>query len=370
MTTDAKFHPLSSEELLYRECDAMLKHALSNGKQIPPTLFTDFDSVKSKVPQLNGLKIMSNEWMSDSLPFLLGRDDIHTLAHAHNTLVRIVAPARPQTLLLYQYESVKNGRWQVFGSVPLIRRLLAVAAISLIALIAFATSPLVEITGQNTSLFDFHGLQLVMNVCFLLAAAGLGASFNALFRARTFVTDYTYNPTYEASYWIEIAMGLIAGVILSEFVVFDVSEGSDLGWIMGRKVTVSLLGGFGGLLVYKILNRMVYVLEGVIRQKTEDKLDYELKKMEAASIQKLTAERNNLAREITKIQSEIVYKDLSKNDLNKRLENLADNVVDDVYKPTRDIPAEDDLDFDRETNGNYTNLDNPEHEADEYTERI
>ena len=363
-----EFHPLSSAELLYRECTTMLKHALSNSFIVPPYLVTDLDSVQSKVPPLNSLKIMNNEWMSDSAPFQLSTDDILILANCHNTLVKIISPARPQTLLLYQYESIKSGRWQVFGSVPLIRRLLAVAAICLIALIGLGTSDMVKIVGQDTSLFNYDGLKLVLNAAFLIAAAGLGASFSALFRARDYVTNYTYNPTYEASYWIEFAMGLIAGLILSELVRFNVAEASgSYSTILGSKVTISLLGGFGGLFVYRVLNRLVYVLEGIIRQETNDKLDAELRTMEANTMKKITAERSTLAREITKIQSEIVYKDLTSGELNKRLENLVDNVVEDNYTPIRELPKEDDPFFDRETYVENTNLDSPEHETDEYT---
>lgn len=368
--TNQNFHPLQSEELLFRQCDSMLKHASSNGKQVPPHLMTDFKSVASKAPNLNNIKMMNNEWVSDSEPFQLSTDDMLVLANCHNTLVKIVAPARPQTLLLFQYESVKNGKWQVFGSVPLIRRLLAAAFISLVAMIALGTSDMIKLDGQNVSLFHYKGLGLILNAAFLLAAAGLGASFNALFRARNYVTNYTYNPTYEASYWIEFAMGLISGLILSELIYLNISDESSIGMIVSRKVTISLLGGFGGLLVYKILNRLVFMLEGIIRKDTDGHLDAELRTMEADMLKQVTKERNDLAKEITKIQAEVVYKDLKPGEINKRLENLVDGVVENEYKPVRELPSQDDIFFDRETDGNFTNLDNPEHEADEYTDRI
>jgi hypothetical protein len=115
------------------------------------------------------------------------------------------------------------------------------------------------------------------------------------------------------------------------------------------------------------LNRLVYVLEGIIRQETGDKLDAELRTMEANTMKQITAERSTLAREITKIQSEIVYKDMTSGELNKRLEGLVDNVVENNYKPVRDIPKEDDVFFDRETFVENTNLDSPEHESNDYT---
>ncbi|NJN77813.1 MAG: hypothetical protein HC803_05340 [Saprospiraceae bacterium] len=325
----------------------MLKHARESGFQVPEHLGTDFNSVIGKIPSLNSLKVLSNEWMSDTAPFQLSTEDMLVLGQCHNVLVKIVSPARPQTLLLYQYESMKNGRWKIFGSVPLIRRLLAVAFICLVAIIGLATSPLVKIDGQDMSLFDYNGLKLVLNAGFLLAAAGLGASFSALFRAREYVTNYTYNPTYEASYWIEFAMGLIAGLILSELVRFDVSGAEGYSMVLSSKVTISLLGGFGGLFVYRVLNRLVYVLEGIIRQETGDKLDAELRTMEANTMKQITKERSNLAKEITKIQSEIVYKDMTSGELNKRLENLVDNVVENNYKPVREIPIENDPFFDQ-----------------------
>ncbi len=365
-----EFHSLSSEELLFRQCDAMLKHATSNGSQVPPHLITDFKSIASKAPNLRSLKIFNNEWMSDSEPFHLSNDDVLVLANCHNALVKIVSPARPQTLLLLQYESIRKGRMQVFGSVPLIRRLLAAAFISLIALILLGTSDLIKLDGQNVSLFTYKGQALILNAAFLLSAAGLGASFNALFRAKSYVTNYTYNPTYEASYWIEFAMGLISGLILSELIYLNIDEGSSLGMIVSRKVTISLLGGFGGLLVYKILNRLVFMLEGIVRKDTEDKLDAELRTMEAEMLKQVTKERNDLAKAVNKIQAEVVYKSLKPNEINERLETLVSGVVEDNYKSVRELPQENSVFFDMETDGNYTNLDNPEHENDEYTERI
>lgn len=367
-TTNENFHPLSSEELLLKQCEAMLKYALNDGKQVPAHLISDLESVNSKIPKTISYKTNGNQWLSNSTPIVLSSDDVLILANCHNTLVKIVSPARPQTIMLYRTESV--GRWQVFFSVPLIRRLLAVAFICLIAIILLGTSSDVQLDGQNISLFNYKGWKLILNAGFLLAAAGLGASFNALFRAREYVTNYTYNPTYEASYWIEFAMGLISGLILSELIYFDISGEEGINMILSRKVTISLIGGFGGLLAYKILNRFVYVLEGIIREKTEDKIDAELKMLEAKSREALSESRIKMSKEITKLQAEVVYKDLKPEEVNKRLEDLANNVVENNYKPVREIPSQDDVFFDRELDGNFTNLDNPEHEGDEYTERI
>ena len=367
---EGEFHALSSEELLFRQCDAMLKHASSNGMQVPPNLITDFKSIASKVPNLNSLKNLNNNWMSNAGAFHLSTDDVLVLANCHNTLVKIVSPARPQTLLLLQFESGRGGRLQVFGSVPLIRRLLAAAFVSLIALILLGTSDLIELDGQHVSLFTYKGKALIMNAAFLLSAAGLGASFSALFRAKSYVTDYTYNPTYEASYWIEFAMGLISGLILSELINLDLSSEGSFSMIVSHKVTISLLGGFSGLLVYKILNRLVFMLEGIVRKDTADKLDAELRAMEAEMLKQVTKERNDLAKAVNKIQAEVVYKSLKPNEINERLEGLVTGVVDDEYKSTRELPKENSVFFDRETDGNYTNLDNPEHEDDEYTDKI
>lgn len=53
------------------------------------------------------------------------------------------------------------------------------------------------------------------SIKYYLAAAGLGVSFAALYKANTFIANGTFDPTYHASYWIRFFLGLIAGLILA-----------------------------------------------------------------------------------------------------------------------------------------------------------
>ena len=64
--------------------------------------------------------------------------------------------------------------------------------------------------GQEWLVLSGH--VLLYNLLFLIAAAGLGASFQALFQANRYVVAGTFDPKYESSYWIRFVLGLIAGL--------------------------------------------------------------------------------------------------------------------------------------------------------------
>ncbi len=109
---------------------------------------------------------------------------------------------------------------------------------------------------------------------FLLAAAGLGASFAALFLVNRYIAEASYDPKFEASYWIKFALGLISGIILAQLVPIGemtVEAGAPETGI-GRlaKPVLALLGGFSSALVYRILNRMVAAVETLVRGETRE----------------------------------------------------------------------------------------------------
>ena len=327
-----EYRQISDTEHLFRSCSVMLKHALDNGYDVPAALVNDFYAISSRHPKLTPLKINHKQMLSTSEPFHFSDQEIRVLSSVHSTLVRVISPAKPYTLLLLNADSQSNGSWQVFGSVPLLRRLLGASAICIIAMIFFGGFSNMQQYEQQ--LFDLRGIQLLLNFGFLLAAAGLGASFSGLFKARAYVSNYTYDAQYEDTYWTEFALGLIAGIILAEIV--DVSSFSTTGIKVGSKVTLAMLGGFSGMVVYRLLNRVVYALEALVRERTEDKFSADLRQMEAKSNEKIAVTRTNIAREITKIQSDLSYKTLTKDEVSHRLEGLVDGLVFDDYQSPND----------------------------------
>jgi hypothetical protein len=109
--------------------------------------------------------------------------------------------------------------------------------------------------SPNKGVFGATGDTKLYNALELVAAAGLGAIFYGLHKANRYVTRGSYDPKYEASYWIRFTLGIVAGILLA--VVLEV--GGNL-----SKPVLALLGGFAAEAVYKILVRFVEMLETLV----------------------------------------------------------------------------------------------------------
>jgi hypothetical protein len=221
---------------LQAETHAMLRHALANGLELPPALLAAV---------LNG--------KSDA-------DGLMPLAALHAQLVRIVAPARPGTLRLLQSQ-VEQGRFAaVLGPLVNIRRLTVAATVFVLSFVLISISPLIDGRALALNVYELSGLQQLVVTGFLLAAAGMGSAFQALFTALGYVSRATYDPVYDASYWIRISLGLVAGLMLAVLVPVD-SDGQSTA-AFGRPV-LALLGGFSVQLVHRVLQRTVDTVQSL-----------------------------------------------------------------------------------------------------------
>lgn len=228
---------LQLRQQMQAETHAMLRHALANGLELPPGLLAAVSACESA--DLEGL-----------MP----------LAALHAQLVRIVAPARPGTLRLLQSQ-VEQGRFAaVLGPLVNIRRLTVAATVFVLTFVLISLSPLIDGRALALNVYELSGLQQLAVTGFLLAAAGMGSAFQALFTALGYVSRATYDPVYDASYWIRISLGLVAGLMLA--VLVPVDNGSQPTAAFGRPI-LALLGGFSVQLVHRVLQRMVDTVQSL-----------------------------------------------------------------------------------------------------------
>lgn len=257
-TSDARrpFVPVNSSNedmdekaLLYhqveRECIAMMNHAFSSGMMVPPGLVGEFEQLG---PQ---------NFEKDT------RKRCERLASIHNRLSRLVKPAKPSTLLLIEDEMNKGGYWVFLGRIPLIRRMMATALLSLLCLIMCSLTAYINEESMKTNLFNSEGIELLVTFIFLLSAAGLGASFSGLFKANEYVLKGTYEPKYETSYWVRLVVGLISGILMTQLIPFE-ENGYGMTAANIGKPTIALLCGFSANLVYSILNRLVETVQSMV----------------------------------------------------------------------------------------------------------
>lgn len=234
-------------EQILGECEVMMRHAMGNGIPVPgPVAQTVERHLRSLIE-------------AGSEP--MGAAEVADLMKIHHRLSKMIAPANAQALLLLAHEREHGGPLSFLGPIPLIRRVMVAAIVCLIALIGFGCSPYVNAQKGTSDILTSSGLPLLLNELFYLSAAGLGASFATLFRAHRYVVEGNYDPKYDTLYWSRFILGIIAGLILVEFVPLE-TEGHSTP--LARPL-LAILGGFSATVVYQILSRLVESVGSIVQ---------------------------------------------------------------------------------------------------------
>jgi len=253
---------LNIRELLFQECRSMVEYAFANGLPVPIEVAKTIDELNPTASTPKELDEISEQ----------PNPNLDSLVIAHQTLSALVKPALPRTILLLETEHRSNHFWNFLGPVPIIRQMMIASLMSLLLFVAFAYSADVTVGAGN--ILSTHGMPLLKNLCFYLAAAGLGASFAALYKANSYITKGTFNPTYHASYWIRFSLGIISGLVLSVMVSesalntpteIPAIPSTDLIDHQFLRPMLAMLGGFSADLLYTILSRLVETVESLFR---------------------------------------------------------------------------------------------------------
>ena len=333
-----KNKPISPPTLysqLCQECQVMAEYALTSGKIIPePVLQTvyesscaentatkDISATSSNASKPNKQDADGDESQPKSTPTKHQRPgfDITPLARAHQQLVTIVKPAKPETLVLLASEKAKAGWWNILGPMPIIRCLIIVAILFLVIFIAVSLSS--DVTG-NANVPGDNGLSLLMNELFLLAAAGLGVTFAMLFKANSAIANGTYDPRWEGSYSIKIVSGLIAGLLLA--MLIPLPDTNDTFTNIFAEPLLALLGGFSSELLFRILNRLLKIVESLVTETAQRQADAQEEIVSLRTKEALAQERLSLATRVIKLQQDTANtaaKDMLKQVINELLGN-------------------------------------------------
>lgn len=213
------------EETLVEDVRLMLDHALATGRPVHPS------------------------WLDAARLDPSAPDAVRRLGRAHDGLSRLIAPATPLTL---RYLAANESRIRL----PLVRRLALLAMFFLTGFVVLELDPDV---GAGASTFEGgSGHELLVNLLFQLCAAGLGATFAALFAVNTRLRDYSLDPRDEFAAWVRIMLGLVAGLVVSQLVPIE-GEGRQFG-----RPLLALLGGFSVDVVYQTLKRLVDLASSLV----------------------------------------------------------------------------------------------------------
>jgi len=301
------------EKQLLLECNAMAKYAFSSGLKVSGEIV--------KVLELYSVKAeddVTENSPSDSENSKADVTDIRQLSLVHGQLSDIIAPAKPSAILLL--ETDESGFWKFLGPIPFIRHMLGIAIICLISAILLCMSEDVDGNPEHFNLFRNEGIPLLLNMLFLIASAGIGASFSALFTANRYITDRTFDPVFETTYWSRFVLGLMAGLMLAIIDPLKDKNVSGFGPPM-----LALLGGFSAVVVYRILNRMTTTLESMIQGDAKDTVAVREGAVKTRLEEKSSKERMQLSGMLTKFQSKL-YSGASSKELQQEVERIQESL--------------------------------------------
>jgi hypothetical protein len=322
---------MSLQHHILAECLAMVRYAFSSGRKVPgwlverlETIATQALSEEPKPSMMADLLSAEDEGGPQAHPAQANHtNDIRELAAIHGRLSDIIVPASPRTILLLASEATRGGFWSFLGPVRLVRGMVIVALSCLVTFIALSLSPEVSIESISKNVFESDGFPLLLNLLFLLTAAGLGACFAALFLVNHYIAEGTFDPKYESSYWIRFILGLMAGLILSQMVPLT-NVDHDL--MILTKPTLAMLGGFSAAVVYRIIHRLIEAVESLVKGENRDITAIQEQALQAHLAAQSTQTRMQLVASLTKLHQQLAA-NVSPEALHQELDRIMGNLV-------------------------------------------
>lgn len=286
------------------EVRAMMRHALANGLDVPP-------------PLMNSVAALDQTPRTPSDTALIA-----PLAALHAQLVKLVAPARPGTLRLLHAQAACQGPAAVLGPLVNLRRLTLAAFACTALFVGLSLSPLIDATAMSGDLYSLSGLRQLVAMLFLLAAAGMGSTFQALFTAQSYASKATYDPVFDGSYWVRIGLGLVAGLMLSVLVPLDPQGNAPT----IEKPLLALLGGFSASLVHRILQRLVDSVGSLFDGDPRALLQRDAAAAHADARQALAQSRIDVASQLVGLRDQLAQ-GASSEQLHRSLSQLLDQLL-------------------------------------------
>ena len=205
----------------------------------------------------------------------------------HGSLSRLIAPATPESL-----------RSSTFSENLTLRIIAMGGAIGFLLFLLPKVLPYYKVIFEPLS---------------ILGAAILGATFNALYTAKKYFLDKTFNPAYSQTYIIRFALGLFAGIILGNFghqLLALEGDAKEIG-----QVALALIGGYSAEAVAQILQRLADMLVTMVRGSDKEKIEAETRRQRLESNAKIASEiqrldtindNDNLRKELQKIIQDLL----------------------------------------------------------------
>jgi len=263
-------------EQMARECEAMAQHALSTGRTIPLEVVERLDqalsgadsAVSGSTPRQPSIGDLPREEAIVGGTPAAEISPLASLSVAHDALAQIIAPATPGAVL--------HPLWYSLGPLPIGRLMLGLAILSLFMLLGIPLSEDVSPVNMSKTMLELAGYSLFMKEAYLFSAASLGSCFQNLQRINVVISNGSYDPKFQSTYWTRWAMGVISGIIIAQlifvFLLQTPTTGTSLPATIGQPL-LALLGGYSVDLVHGILSHTINTLGSFFRGSGEGMVD-------------------------------------------------------------------------------------------------
>lgn len=231
------------------ETYAMVSHALKTGIDFDGAQLKEFEEIKRS-----------------------GKIDIGKLLAIHQSLAASIQPATPAGIA-YSRSSKKSLLSPFENLPPVVSHMLYLTVFFVVGFIITSNYCGIEAPAEGTTNGALECEAQFQVSLLLIFAAGIGACFFNLYKMYDYIVKSVFDPKYLASYWLRLALGIVAGFILAEMIPPDYVKGSSFG-----KPMLALLGGFSADAVNWTLQRLVETLKALIKGGS----DAEIKKQESA----------------------------------------------------------------------------------------
>ncbi|UCD85817.1 MAG: hypothetical protein JSU92_06375 [Deltaproteobacteria bacterium] len=304
---------------LISESNEMIQYAFGRGLKVPGQITAKLAEILMRRAEWSASQVESNSEVPSNIncnkEIAYHKVQISELTQIHGELSEIVKPAMPKSIVTIKKAS--TGKFFSFGAIPLVRKLVFLELLSL-ALFILCASTKYTGTREGITFINASGLPVLINQIFYLAAAGLGASFYALFTVNKYMVEGTFDSSFESYYWVRFMLGLVSGTILANFITLDLS---DIASPEMEKALLSILGGFSAEAVYRILNRLISSIMTLVQGDTKDIIRSREKKIEAKLMEQSGKERLKVASRLISLQ-QLISKGSNPEELKAELDNV------------------------------------------------
>lgn len=309
------YHYLDLRKQVFMECGAMAKYALEKG----------FDVPAKTIQQIEAFEVTNNEEYCQSE---INRNlDITPLIEIHQLLVRLIKPATPQTVLLIDIERQTVNAFKFLGPVALIRQFMVAAIISFLLFFGLMSSEYISAESLQKNFMEASGLDQFIQLIFLIGAAGLGASFEALYRVNKYISNGTYDPCYHISYWMRFSMGIISGLLMSVLISQNSLESQNLLSNGIIRPLLAILGGFSADLLYTTINKLIETFKLLINNSASNLLLAKEQEDKVNSSVQEFKNRMKLAEELMSLHQKVGLDTENSEQVKKQLNKIMNNLV-------------------------------------------